>query len=111
MDMVRDIGTRLTEFGVNVNIIHAALLDEQIQKYNPPPNPAKITDPRADKYIAKYGRTSWEVDALKPNVLMNIVDTEIQKLIDIGLYGDMLAQEQIDIEKMKTFRDEMEGEE
>jgi hypothetical protein len=109
MDMVRDIGTRLKEFGVNVDIIHAALLDEQIQKYNPPPNPAKVTDPRADKYIAKYGRTSWEVDALKPNVLMNIVDKEIQQMIDNHKYRNMLLQEKIDIAKMERFRDEMEG--
>jgi hypothetical protein len=101
MDMVRDIRSRLLEFGADVEIIPVALTDEQIKTYNPPPNPAKITDPRSSAYIAKYGQYSWEVDALTPTVLNNLIEKEIRGLIDHRRYRDLLIQEDIDIRKLK----------
>lgn len=61
-DMVRDIRTRFEMFGADVDVTKIALTRAQITQYNPPPNPAKITDPRADAYIAKHGNSSWEVE-------------------------------------------------
>ena len=103
MDMVQDIRSRLIEFNADVTIIPVALTDEQIEKYNPPPNPAKISDPRAIKYIKKYGETSWEVDALPPIVLNNLIEKEIQLLIDHQKYRNLIIQEKIDISKLKEF--------
>ena len=57
VDMIRDIKSRLLEFGANVNVKSIALTQDQIKKFAPPPNPAKITDPRADKYIEEFGNT------------------------------------------------------
>ena len=105
MDMVRDIRDRLLEFDADVEVDHIALTDEQIAKYNPPPNPAKVTDPRAGKYIAEYGKTSWEVDALTPTVLNALIESKILDLIDYTKYEDILEQEKIDIKKLKEFRD------
>jgi hypothetical protein len=110
MDMVRDIRDRLLEFNAEVEVDHIALTDEQIAKYNPPPNPAKVTDPRAGKYIAEYGKTSWEVDALTPTVLNALIESKILDLIDYSNYEDILEQEKIDIAKLKEFRDRV-GEE
>jgi hypothetical protein len=39
------------------------------QQYNPPPNPAKLTDSRSEGYIQEYGHESWELDALDPATL------------------------------------------
>jgi hypothetical protein len=50
-----------------------ALNWEQIEEYKPPPNPAKVTDSRAKGYIAEYGSQSWELDALEPTVLANLI--------------------------------------
>ncbi len=107
MDMVRDIGSRLTEFGVNVDIQHIALTDEQIQKYNPPPNPTKLTDPRAKDYLKKYGNTCWEVDALRPDVLNNLVVSSIERNIDMVQFNYRKEQEQEDIEKLKQIQSTM----
>ena len=38
-----------------------ALTMDQIRQYNPPPNPAKITDSRSTSYINEYGDESWEL--------------------------------------------------
>lgn len=46
---------------------------QQIQQYDPPPNPAKMTDARARGYIQRYGPSSWELDALEPTVLVDLI--------------------------------------
>lgn len=96
-DMIRDIAERINEFSghnYNFDIIPIALTWEQIQQYTPPPNPAKITDPRAKEYIKKHGATSWEVDALRPDVLNDILDKKIISLIDIYRYNLRLILEE-----------------
>jgi hypothetical protein len=102
LDMDRDIRERLAEFGVDVTVKRIALTSEQVRKYKPPPNFAKFSDPRAYKYIAEFGKTSWEVDALKPDVLHQIVDDEIMELIDIDLF---LEQKKKEEEHKKILRD------
>lgn len=87
MDMVRDIQERMKIFGSEVEVKRIALNMDQIQQFNPPPNPAKITDPRANKYIAEFGSTSWELDALSPRDLNTLLDTHIQELMDIEAYN------------------------
>lgn len=105
VDMVRDISTRLTEFGVSVDVQHIALTDDQIAKYNPPPNPTKVSDPRAKDYIAKYGNTSWEVDALRPDVLHKLVVSSIEGNIDMDSFNEQVEQEREDIEKLKALQE------
>jgi hypothetical protein len=94
-DMIRDITDRISEFNGDYTfaINPIALTVKQIEQYNPPPNPAKITDPRAAKYIALYGPTSWEVDALRPEVLHALLEESIKDMIDITSYEDCLQEE------------------
>ena len=96
LDMIRDIRERLHEFGVFPKVIHIGLTWEQIEEYNPPPNPTKITDPRSSWYIGEHGNMSWEVDALPPNVLDTLVRETIEKEIDMKLFEGMLRQEKAD---------------
>lgn len=100
LDMIRDIKDRLLEFGVNVEVNQIGLTQQQIKQYNPPPNPAKIKDPRAKWYIEEYGNTSWEVDALPPKILNTLVETNIKKIIDIETYESMIKKEDSDIRKL-----------
>lgn len=101
LDMVRDIEDRLVEFGASdFEIHHVALTDEQIKKYKPPTNPAKFKDPRAKDYIREYGAVSWEVDALKPEVLSEIVTKSITDLIDIRKFTEICVQEEKDKAKL-----------
>ncbi len=50
-----------------------ALNMDQVEQYDPPPNPAKLTDSRAAGYIEEYGHESWELDALDPDTLDNLI--------------------------------------
>lgn len=103
LDMIRDIEDRLSNFEVEVEVQHIGLTFEQIKKYNPPPNPAKFKDPRAKEYIEKFGKMSWEVDALNPKTLNALVKKGIENLIDIDLFKERIEQEKKDKKEMGKF--------
>ena len=103
LDMIRDVKDRLNEFGVYPKVKQIGLTMGQIKKYNPPTNPAKITDPRAKWYLAEYGDKSWEVDALNPKILHELVKKNVEKLIDIDLFNEKIKQEDKDKEKLESF--------
>ena len=95
--MVRDIHDRLVEFGVGgIEVKKLALTMEQIKRFQPPPNPAKITDSRAKAYIEKYGDQSWELDALPPDELNRIVNSAFKDVIDQEKMDAVLAKEKED---------------
>ena len=58
VDMTRDIQERLAMFGAATVVRRIALTYDQVQAYNPPPNPAKLTDSRCKAYIERYGDES-----------------------------------------------------
>jgi hypothetical protein len=102
-DMVRDIRERLGMFGVErLDVQKIALNMDQIEQYKPPPNPAKLSDPRAEKYIAKFGNESWEVDALPPNVLTQIIEDSISKYINFEKLNAVKEQEEKDKDKLRS---------
>lgn len=94
IDMSRDILDRLRLFvGDRVPVLRAALNMVQVQKHQPPPNPAKVTDSRYDAYRAKYGEFSWELDALDPTVLTGIVERAILQYCNLEQYQQAKAKE------------------
>jgi hypothetical protein len=86
IDMTRDVRERLRLFSWadddQVEVERIALNMNQVREYNPPPNPAKMTDSRADGYVAQFGRQSWELDALNPTTLANLATEAIEQYID-----------------------------
>lgn len=83
IDMTRDNRDRLSLLSYDeVEVHRIALNRDQIDEYSPPPNPAKLTDSRAQDYIATYGPTSWELDALEPKVLTDLIAAAIDPHID-----------------------------
>lgn len=93
-DMVRDVEERLREMGVkSLQVINPALTMEQINEYEPPENPAKQTDPRSKWYIEKYGDSSWELDALPPPVLMQIVRDNVIQWMDLDKFQEVRVKE------------------
>lgn len=94
IDMTRDNDDRLALFaGEQVEVRRIALNMDQVTQYNPPENPAKVTDTRANDYIARYGKHSWELDALEPRVLHELIDAEIRTLVDIDLWNETINEE------------------
>ncbi len=93
-DMSRDIQDRLRIFeAYNVEFHRLALNMNQIEEYNPPPNPAKLTDSRATQYIDEFGYDSWELDALEPQVISDLIESNVKKYRNERLYNKILERE------------------
>lgn len=109
LDMIRDIQDRVSsmlEYDSYQDLIEVkpiALTMEQIRQYTPPPNPTKINDTRANGYIEKYGHTSWEVDALPPDVLNRLITKEIESYINLDQYSHFVEQEKAHKAKIESF--------
>lgn len=95
-DMVRDIRDRLHMFGSTVDVRKLALTMAQVEEYNPPPNPAKMTDSRAQAYVQIHGDESWEVDALPPEVLAELIREAFADVVDIDLMEEVKEREESD---------------
>ncbi len=111
IDMTRDITDRLAMFGCGKHVcrvIRLALNMNQVQQYNPPPNPAKITDSRAGSYIRTHGRRSWELDALDPATLTGLIGETIQKIIDWDMWHEIEETEKEHKAALQAASDEMD---
>ncbi len=93
IDMTRDIQDRLEMFGCRVDVVRIALNMPQVKKYKPPPNPAKLTDSRCNGYIKEYGSESWELDALDPHVLTDLIQGKVEECTDVALMEQRRAEQ------------------
>jgi len=94
IDMTRDIIDRLKIFGCPLKLERLALNMDQINQYNPPPNPAKETDSRFSGYVEKFGDESWELDALEPILLAGLVRDAVSRFMDADAWDRALEMEQ-----------------
>lgn len=97
-------GTRIETYAhiVNLTVEKLALTMGQVKEYNPPPNPAKLTDSRAAKFVAEHGYSSWEVDALPPTVLRQVIEDRFRALIDLDKVDEVKEREKADIERLRS---------
>lgn len=95
LDMTRDNRDRLEMFTAPhvAELKRIALNMNQVEQYSPPPNPAKATDARFEGYQREFGDESWELDALDPTVLADLVRAELKEIIDEEAWGICKDQE------------------
>jgi len=102
LDMSRDNRERLAMFARgNVEVRRLALNMDQIERYSPPPNSAKEADTRFEAYAAEFGPNCWELDALDPTVIADLIRTEIEGLIDAAAWDEARAQEDANRAKLE----------
>jgi hypothetical protein len=84
IDMTRDVRDRLALYARQpVEVRRVALNLDQVRQHNPPPNFAKESDTRFEGYVTTFGtRECWELDALSPTVIADLIRDEIEALID-----------------------------
>lgn len=96
LDMTRDIEDRLGMFLTQKEGTHCRQLEvrrvalnmDQVEEWDPPPNPAKVTDSRFQEYLRHWGGQSWELDALEPSVLTGLVEEHVMDLVDPGPWAE-----------------------
>jgi hypothetical protein len=114
LDMTRDINERLVMFvegNIQISIDRIALNHEQVKKYNPPPNPAKSTDSRFNNYVSKYGKESWELDALNPAVIEKLIYKTIASYTDQEAFSNCMKLENAHKRLLENIIDKLNEEE
>jgi hypothetical protein len=114
LDMIRDVHDRLNTMQVTegFEVKHIALTTSQVEYYKPPENNlkkdnfGKLTDPRGISYYKEFGNSSWEVDALSPEVLTHLLQVEIESVIDMSKFKEVC---QIEEDYRKTLFELAEG--
>lgn len=119
IDMTRDVRERIILYSGIAPILESEGLDaqaedlihierlalnwDQVEKWNPPPNPAKETDSRFAAYRSEFGDESWELDAVEPRRLRDLVEQHIKGLIDWELWNVIKKREDSMREELKEF--------
>lgn len=110
-DMVRDIQDRLDTFThdrLPLKVMKLALTPAQVRRYSPPPNPTKLTDSRAEAYIREHGHECWEVDALEPKVLHQIISDALENVIDKKKMKRVIRRENKDKKRIVSVLEDFE---
>lgn len=97
IDMTRDVDERLTMYSSlgtgMIEVVRLALNFKQVEEWQPPENPAKQTDSRFASYAAKFGKSSWELDAVEPAQLAGLVRDLVEARRDDDLWQDAVERE------------------
>lgn len=114
IDMTRDNEERLRmmirhDFGWaaedRLRFERIALNRDQVEQYDPPPNPAKLSDSRSGNYVIEHGDSSWELDALPPNVLVDLLNEKIDDVINQDVWDARHAEELADRARLQLAAD------
>ncbi len=90
-DIPRSIQENLSRFGIEVELRRIALMQEQVVQWNLPPAPAKESDTRTARW---NGLGQVELDAVKPEKLMQLLNESIEDIFDNELYEQLQEQEE-----------------
>jgi hypothetical protein len=100
-DIPRSIQENLDKLGVEVSVKRIALFESQVKALELPYSPAKLTDSRTKNW---NGIGQVELDAVKPEMLIDWCKEAIEGIFDQNLYSNLL-----DIEKTerKLYQNEL----
>jgi hypothetical protein len=93
--MTRDNEERLALYARrDVDVRRIALNMDQVRQHNPPPNFVKEGDARTSGYRERFGTDEcWELDALSPTVIAELIRNELERLIDAAEWRKAVAGE------------------
>lgn len=100
IDMTRDVFDRFELFMCGTKVERIALNMDQVREYDPPPDPAKATDSRYHTYIERFGEECWELDALEPKVIADLIRDAVLRLRDPDIYSE-------DVVRYREVRDQL----
>jgi hypothetical protein len=112
LDMTRDLQERFNNYGrgnfFDVEVKRIALNYNQVRQYNLLPAPTKIQDSRAAGYMAEYGNECWELDALDPNVLVDLARTSVEgEVQDWDAWDEAKEEDESERQEIKEALEEL----
>jgi hypothetical protein len=99
------------DFGIDeIEAFKVALTIDQVRQFNLQPSmKAKKDSPTYSEFVDRYGITdAYELEALEPTDLANILRSAIEDVIDIDLYNQELAAEEADSAQIIAVRQQAE---
>lgn len=96
--------TLTSKLNINVIVNRIALSQAHVEKYHLPNNPdaLKESDTRAKNYIKEFGHLAVELDSLRPDILLDIVEKSILQEIDRDLYKNELENQSKEFEVIEN---------
>ena len=96
------------DFGCDIDCIKAALTFQQTQEMNlPPALQAKETSSRYAGFAKKFGDDVYELEALPPAQLQELVDEAVRSVIDVDLFNAEQEKERTDSQWLDLKRRQM----
>lgn len=98
IDMTRDNIERLRLYARDdIEVRRIALNMDQVEQYNPPPNFVKEKDSLTAAYRKQFGTDKcWELDALSPTVIAELIRKELAKLVEPKAWSKTTRREKRD---------------
>lgn len=93
IDIYRFIQDMATMFELDIKFERIAITQEQIEQYEIPPMMAKSSDSRFAKFAAEYGTDVVELDALKPDILIDLIKQSVQQHFDQDEFKNTVHQQ------------------
>lgn len=93
------------DFGVDISCVKAALTYQQTQELDlPPALQAKETSSRYVGFVEKYGDDVYELEALPPEQLQDLVDEAVRSVIDVDLFNKEQDKERTESQGLDVTR-------
>lgn len=103
-DIPRSIKENMINFGVEVEVKRIALMEHQVIEMELPPAPIKSGDKRSASWD---GLGQVELDAIKPEVLIDMCNNALLDIFDEDKYAELIVQQGEEIEiyrsQLRTF--------
>jgi hypothetical protein len=89
----------------NIEAIKVALTAVQVREYRLPKKmTAKETSARRDKFVKAYGDNVWEIEALSPATLRQILTAAIKSVLCMEAYNHEVGEEHEDASHLEAYR-------
>jgi hypothetical protein len=94
------------DFGVaDIVPVKVALTAAQVKQFNLPPKmTAKETSANRNKFVARHGEHVFELEALPPAALQDILREAIEQVIDLDLFNCEIAREEEELQFLNVAR-------
>ena len=100
-DMVRSLAERIGFFETSPEMTICAILREDIERFDLPPDFTKVTDTRRAAFVEKHGDIAVELDALPMDLLQRRIRQEVESRLDMDALQRTREQERRDRESIE----------
>lgn len=100
LSIEENVRERLTEFGANFTFTRIAVHLDDIETYGLRPLQAKETDSRYQRYKAKHGTRTIELDALPPDELRRRIRECVERHVDAEAWERAARSERVERESV-----------